>query len=188
MKTILTVLLLATALSTAAQEEPKTPSGPAVMCNTAAYALCIKAPCEKKSPDDKDVVCECIMQSGWNLGPGSCEERAKTLTSTYSNNFNPYSATISCPSGTKWALCYGAKCVRHPNDPSKAICKCPVLDKPMVVLISRDKCGDPSNVCGVLWSAATPEENQFANEHFYTWMTEHGMSANPPAPACPASK
>ena len=187
MKNILTVLLLATALSTAAQEEPKKPAErPAVMCNTAAYALCIKAPCAKKSVGDTDYVCECIMQSGWNLGPGSCEERAQTLTSTYSNNFNPYSATISCPAGTAWALCYGAKCVRDPNDPSKATCKCPGRTSQSVVLISRDLCGDPGKVCGIVWSAATPEENQFANEHFYKWMTQHGMYADAPAPACPA--
>ncbi|HJQ40139.1 MAG TPA: hypothetical protein VKB93_23590 [Thermoanaerobaculia bacterium] len=189
MKKTVTVLLLATALSAAAQEDPnKTQSGPFVMCNTAAYALCIKAPCEKKSPDGKEVLCECVMQSGWNMGPGSCEERAKTLTSTYSNNFNPYSATMSCPQGTKWALCYGAKCERDPKDPSKATCKCPVLEAPMTVMVSRDLCGDPSKVCSVLWSAATPEASNFANTHFYSWMTDHGMPANPPAPACPAAK
>ena len=156
------------------------------MCNTAAYALCIKAPCAKKSVGDNDYVCQCIMQSGWNLGPGSCEERAQTLTSTYSNNFNPYSATVSCPAGTQWALCYGAKCERDPNDPSKATCKCPGRTTASVVLVDRNLCGDPSKICGIVWSAASPQENKFANEQFYSWMTQHGMSTNPPAPACPA--
>ena len=188
MKNITTVLLLAMALSTAAEDtkKPDDPStGPAVMCNTASYALCIKAPCEKKSPEGTDVLCECLMQSGWNLGPGSCEDRAKTLTSTYSNNFNPYSATVSCPAG-KWALCYGAKCEPHPNDPTKAICKCPVKETPFVVLVARDQCSDPTKICGILWSAALPQENKFANEQFYNWMKDHGMATNPPAPACPA--
>ena len=158
------------------------------MCNTAAYALCIKAPCAKKSEDDKHVQCECIMQSGWNMGPNSCEDRAKSLTSTYSNNFNPYSATVRCPAGP-WAWCYGATCVPDPNDPSKAICNCPVITKTAyVVLVNRELCRDPGQVCGMLWSAAAPPESEFANNQIYSWMTDSGMMANPPAPACPAPK
>jgi len=192
MRNITALLLLGAALSTAAQEQPQKPAGStaaslATMCNTAAWALCIKAPCAKKPDSNNLYPCECIMQSGWNLGPNSCEDRAKNLTSTYSNNFNPYSATISCPTGTMWALCYGAKCERDPNDPSKATCKCPVLTTPMVVMVSRSECGNASKICGVLWSAASPTESKFANDHFYSWMKEHGMDANLPAPACPAT-
>jgi len=186
MKNILTVLLLATGLSAAAQESTTKPAErPAVMCNTAAYALCIKAPCTKNSADNS-YACECIMQSGWNMGPGSCEERAKTLTSTYSNNFNVYSARVSCPAGKEWALCYGAKCERDPKDPSKATCKCPGLTSAFVVLVNRELCADPDKVCGMVWSAATPQESNFANDHFYNWMTQHGMMSLPPAPSCPA--
>jgi hypothetical protein len=190
MKKILTVLLLSTGLSTvaAAQEAAKSGDAKAIatMCNTPAWALCIKAPCSK-TPDSSGLYpCQCIMQSGWNMGPNSCSDRAKTLTSTYANNFNSYSATVSCPAGTQWAWCYGATCTPDPKDPSKAICKCPVKTSPAVVLVNRELCGDPSKVCGMLWSAAFPAESTFANEHFYSWMTEHGMMANPPAPACPS--
>jgi hypothetical protein len=188
----MTVLLLATGLSTAAatQEPPTRPGdlkAKATMCNTAAYALCIKAICAKKSETDQTVQCECLMQSGWNLGPNTCEERAKSLTSTYSNNFNAYSATVSCPSKTQqWAWCYGATCTPDPNDPSKAICTCPVLTSPAVILVNRELCTDPQKVCGMLWSAAFPAESQFANANFFSFMKDHGIIANPPAPACPA--
>jgi hypothetical protein len=191
MKNILTVLLLATGLSTvAAAQEPTKPGdlkAKATMCNTDAWALCIKAPCSK-TPDANGLYpCQCLMQSGWNLGPNSCEERAMSLTSTYANNFNAYSATVSCPAKTtQWAWCYGAKCEPDPKDPSKAICKCPLQTSPAVILVNRELCTDPQKVCGMLWSAAFPAESQFANENFFSFMKEHGMIANPPAPACPA--
>lgn len=159
------------------------------MCNTAAYALCIKAPCAKgtESSDGTTIQCECLMQSGWNLGPNTCEARAKSLTSTYSNNFNAYSATVSCPSLTqKWAWCYGATCVPDPNDPSKAICTCPIKTSPAVILVNRELCTKPEQVCGMIWSAAFPAESQFANSNFFSFMKDHGIIANPPAPACPA--
>lgn len=188
---MLTVLLLATGLSTAAataQESTETGiQSKATMCNTAAYALCIKAPCAKKTESDQFVQCECIMQSGWNLGPNTCEERAKSLTSTYSNNFNAYSATVSCPK-IQWAWCYGATCVPDPKDPSKAICTCPVRNTPAVILVNRELCTDPQKVCGMLFSAAFPAESQFANNNFFTFMKDHGIIALPPAQACPAPR
>jgi hypothetical protein len=191
MKSIVTVLLLATGLSTAAAAQEPTKSqlqAMATMCNTPAYALCIKAICAK-TPDSNGLVpCQCIVQSGWNMGPNACADRAKNLTSTYSNNFNSYSSTVSCPSPTtQWAWCYGAKCEPDPNDPSQAICKCPVKTSPAVVLVNRELCREPGKVCGMLWSAAFPAESEFANNHFYTWMTNHGMMANPPATACPTA-
>jgi hypothetical protein len=190
MKKLLMVLLLATGLSTAAAaQEPTSPGdlkAKATMCNSPAFALCIKALCST-TPDTNGLYpCQCLMQGGWNLGPNSCEERAKSLTSTYANNFNAYSATVSCPAGTKWAWCYGAKCEPDPNDASKAICKCPVKTSAAVVLVNRELCLSPGQVCGMLWSAAFPAESQFANDNFFSFMKDHGMIANPPAPACPA--
>jgi hypothetical protein len=188
MKNIWMVLLLAVGLSAAAAESttPGEIKDKATMCYTRQYALCIKAACSK-TPDAQGLYsCECVMQSGWNMGPNTCKDRSANLTSTYSNNFNTGSNTISCPAGTKWAWCYGATCTPDPNDPSKAICKCPVSTKPSVTLVSTGMCSD-SKVCGILWSAATPGESTFANNHYYNWLIDHGIEADPPAtpPATP---
>lgn len=188
MKNIYAVLLLAIALSTAAAEEPKKPAdfaSPATMCN-GTYALCIKAPCEKKPDSNNLYPCGCIIQTGWNMGPNSCDDRQKNLTSTYSNLFNLGSATVTCPASTQWAWCYGAKCEVDPRDPTRAVCKCPTSTKPTVILVSQSMCSDPSKVCGMLWSGATPGESKFANEHYYWWMTTNGQQSNLPAAACPA--
>jgi hypothetical protein len=188
MKNILTVLLLATGLSAAAADQ-STPPGDikakATMCYTKQYALCIKAACSK-TPDQGLYSCACVMQTGWNMGPNTCQERAATLTSTYSNNFNPGSNTISCPKGTMWAWCYGVTCTPDPNDPTKANCKCPTYTTPSVTLVSTGLCSDPK-VCGILWSAASPGESTFANNHYFQWLTDHGLTADPPAtpPATP---
>ena len=186
MKNILAVLLLAMALPAAA-EEPKKPAdfpGAATMCN-GTYALCIKAPCEKK--DENNLYpCGCVIQTGWNMGPNSCEDRQKNLTSTYSNLFNLGSATVRCPAVTQWAWCYGAQCQADPRDPTRAICLCPTSTKPSVILVSEALCSDSSTVCGMLWSGATPGDSKFANEYYYWWMTTNGLQSNLPVAMCPA--
>ena len=47
-------------------------------------------------------------------------------------------------------------------------------------------CSDPSKVCGMLWSGATPAESKFANDYYYWWMTTNGQQSNLPSQACPA--
>jgi len=189
MKTTLTVLLLAIALSAAAAQEPKKPAdfGPATMCN-GTYALCIKAPCLKERDANNLYPCGCIMQTGWNMGPNTCDEREAQLTSTYSNNFNDGSRTVSCAAPTDWAWCYGAKCEVDPNDSTKAICKCPMITSGTVILVNQDKCKEKSTICRMLWSGAAPAESKFANDYYAWWMTSHGYPTEPPAKACPAPK
>ncbi|HUR79734.1 MAG TPA: hypothetical protein VM733_03145 [Thermoanaerobaculia bacterium] len=183
MKNILTVLLLAIAASATAAEPTKPAGFPApAMCN-GTYALCIKAPCEKQ-PDGNLYPCRCVIETGWNMGPNSCEDRQKTLTSTYANLFNLGSSTVSCPTSTQWAWCYGAKCDVDPLDPTRAICHCPTSTKPTVVLVAATLCPDPSKVCNMLWSGATPGESKFANEYYYWWMTKNKQPSNRPAAAC----
>jgi hypothetical protein len=189
MKYTLAVLLLAMAMSAAAAEEPKKPAGftsPATMCN-GTYALCIKAPCEKKPDSDNLYPCGCVIQTGWNMGPNSCDDRQKNLTSTYSNLFNLGSSTVSCPASTQWAWCYGAQCEVDPRDPARAVCKCPASTKPTLILVADGMCSDPGKVCGMLWSGATPAESKFANEYYYWWMTTNGQQSNLPSQACPSS-
>lgn len=190
MKNIYAVLLLALALSAAAAS--KEPAKPAdfpkpLMCN-GQYALCIKAPCTKTQDANHDVKCACVIENGWNMGPAkiSCDQRASSLVSTYSNLFNTGSSTISCPAPTDWAWCYGASCDPDPKDPTKkvAICKCPVLTSATVILTKTEKCGDTS-ICRQLWSGALKGESKFANEYYEWWMNHEGHPTNPAAPACP---
>jgi hypothetical protein len=190
MKRLYTVVLFALALSAvAASKEPKKP--PDVkekfeMC-PGKYALCIKAPCLKQRDSENLYPCQCVIESGWNMGPNTCEERAEHLTSTYSNLFNGGSSTLSCPAPTDWAWCYGASCTPDPKDPSKlAICKCPMLTSATVILTSTEKCGDTS-ICRHLWSGALPAESKFANEYYAWWMNQHSHPTNPAAPACPTT-
>jgi len=193
MKYILTVLLLAAALPLAAADSsPKEPvkppdfNGNATMCD-GTYALCIKAPCESKVSENNQVRCNCIMETGWSLGPNSCQDRKNNLTSTYSNRFNVSSKTVSCPQPISWAWCYGASCEKDPKDPkgTTAICRCPVVTSQAVILVTESKCSDASTFCSEMWSAARPAESKFANDYFYWWMTKNGHKALPPAAACP---
>jgi len=202
MKYILPVLLLAAALSTLAEPptkkssvpEPKKPAdfqGDVTMCNT-TYALCIRARCSKTEQVDnksgkETVKCECVVQTGWNMGPNSCDERKVKLTSTYSNNFNPGSRVLSCPQPTNWAWCYGAACEKNGSKDGKelAVCICPVITSQASILVNRDKCGDSVNVCSQMWSAAYPAESKFANAYYFWWMHQNVGHTNAPAKPCP---
>jgi len=54
-----------------------------------------------------------------------------------------------------------------------------------VILVSTASCPDPSKVCGMLWSGATPGDSKFANDYYYWWMTTNGQASDLPAQACP---
>ena len=196
----MTALLLATALPALAatpatsSAEPSKPAdfkGAATMCDT-TYALCIKARCDKREQADnktgkETVRCECVIQTGWNMGPNSCADRKLQLTSTYSNNFNRGSRVLSCPRPINWAWCYGASCERNGSKNGKdlAVCVCPVMTSPAMILVDKDKCGDSADVCSHMWSAAYPAESKFANDYYSWWMLKNEGSTNPPAKSCP---
>jgi hypothetical protein len=156
------------------------------MCD-GTYALCIKAPCSKTEDANHDVQCECIIQTGWNMGPStvSCQQRVENLTSTYSNNFNNGSATVSCPVAQDWAWCYGASCVRNANDPNElATCTCPVKHSLTVILTSADKCPQVDQICSHLWSGAWPQASKFANDYYFAWMTKNRYPSEKAASSC----
>jgi len=168
---------------------PPTFGGNAVFCN-GPYALCITAYCPTPNgPPQKGqyINCECEIVNGWSMGPDTCSDRATKLVSTYSNLYNPGHKTVSCTSdSTLWAWCYGATCKPDPKNPKKkAICSCPVEQKPAVILAPEDHCNTAA--CDKVWSAATPHESTFANKYFFKVGTEKGYNPNPPAQACPAT-
>ena len=196
---LLPVVLLLSTLSALAKDPPK-PAIPAEFQNAATfcdqeYALCIKAKCTKPGKGEKMVPCVCDVINGWSMGPGDCASRAPVtgkdgqthIVSTYANLYNTKERTLSCPSGTVWAWCYGAKCVVDPKDPKTATCNCPV--QVAKDLGSRTLGGDCHNdACREVWSAATPAEDKFANDYYfwYMWKNKLKPPALPPAKDCPA--
>jgi hypothetical protein len=186
---LLSLVLATASLPAGAAQKPT--FRPAVFCD-GEYALCIKAPCAG-SPVNGKIACTCDVVKGWSMGPGSCDSRKPVvkngqthLISTYSNLYNDNSKIISCTSPTtQWAWCYGAPCVVDPKDPTKAVCNCPVKTSPSAAL------GDCSqSLCTDIWSAATPAESTFANQHYYEYMRKNHpkASVNPPAQACPSGQ
>jgi hypothetical protein len=169
-----------------------------VFCD-GTYALCIKAPCSAIPTIDRlgnyavdYALCSCDLMQGWSMGPGACSDRTPVkkkgrtyLISTYSNSFNNTESTLSCPRDTLWAWCYGAPCVVDEKAPNKAVCTCPVQQGAAKTLGGNCR----QSACSGIWSAATPEGDAFANEHYYHYMqtNQPSVKVNPPAPACSAS-
>lgn len=192
------VLLLAFA-APALAKDPVKPAVPAEFQNAVTfcdqeYALCIKARCTKPGDGQKMVPCVCDVINGWSMGPGDCKSRlpvtgkdGKTqIISTYSNLYNHAEKTLSCPSGTVWAWCFGAKCVVDPKDPKTAVCNCPVeYAKERGSRTLGGEC--VTDACRAVWSAATPAEDKFANDYYFWYMVTHHLKPPPlpPAKPCP---
>jgi hypothetical protein len=165
------------------------------------YALCITAQCAAVPTLDRlgnyyvtHALCECDViedseaSPAWSMGPGSCEDHGPVeqggrefLISTYSNLYNDANKEVQCGKDTLWAWCYGAPCVVDDEDPSKALCNCPLVQSAANLLVSD--CSD-SGYCGQIWSAAVPPGDCFANCRYYEWMTGKGYPTNPPANLC----
>jgi len=182
-------------LTVTAAAQTKNPRMFAIFCD-GPYALCIKAPCGNTiivSGNQQTVECSCTVQHGWSMGPAACIRRmpmtgkngTTKLMSTYSNFYNGPDQNMTCKGSTqKWANCYGAPCVVDPKDTTRATCTCPVRTGDMVTLGG----GCDKGRCGEMWSAARPNENEFANNHFYSYMTKNYpyYPVNPPAKVCGA--
>jgi hypothetical protein len=174
------------------QTDPSIPPDQAVFCR-GYYALCIKALCDPATKASGNVSCSCIVENGWSMGPAACTNAGRSQTtpppagaqlmSTYSNYFNTCDQTLSCPSGTTWAWCYGAPCTVDAKDPSRANCTCPLRTSAAKTL--GGGCYPPA--CSAIWSAATPAADAFANRHYYEFLTKKGVTVPPPAVACTLS-
>lgn len=200
---------LAPAAAAAAQEAPA-PGGleppPGFGTNQAnfcqgTYALCITAQCAAIPTLDRlgnyyvsHALCECDViedseeNPAWSMGPGACDDHGPVtqngrtfLISTYSNLYNDANKVVQCGEDTLWAWCYGAPCVVDEEDPSKAICNCPLLQEPANLLVSDCSVTD---YCSQIWSAAVPPGDCFANCRYYGWAQEHGVPSNSPAELC----
>ena len=178
------------------------------------YVLCIKAKCEP-IPDLQRLgnyvtdmaLCHCDVVKGWNMGPGSCEDRnaknyeivvkdkgkiagkAKSPTymiSTYSNRYNADNKSLHCgpvnPNGRphQWAWCYGAPCQVSDEDPSKAVCTCPLVTSPSHTIGGNCK----KDACNEIYSAEKPGADKFANDKYYAFVSNAGGNPNPPPQVC----
>lgn len=175
----------------------------AVFCE-GEYALCIKAACTPIPTLDRlgayyndRALCSCDVQKGISMGPGQCADRRPVtqngrtyMISTYSNAFNErdgsLNTTLKCTSDTTlWAWCYGAPCVVDDRDPTKAHCTCPVDTGKMQTLGGNCDGGN----CKYIWSAATPGGDDFANKHFYDYVSKNypNYPVKMPAKLCVAT-
>ncbi|HSL83330.1 MAG TPA: hypothetical protein VLF66_11185 [Thermoanaerobaculia bacterium] len=165
------------------------------------YALCITAQCAAIPTLDRlgnyyvnHALCECDViedseeSPAWSMGPGSCEDHGPVtqngrtfLISTYSNLYNDSNQVVQCGADTLWAWCYGAPCVVDEEDPTKAICNCPLLQEPANLLVSD--CSQ-TDYCGQIWSAAVPPGDCFANCRYYQWAQENDVQSGPVAELC----
>lgn len=164
----------------------------AIFCQ-GSYALCIKAPCKQiTGPGGADhVSCSCVVENGWSMGPAACADSGRNQTnpapgahlmSTYSNYFNTTEQTLNCENpNTKWAWCYGAACTVDANGKT-ATCLCPVCTGPSSTLGGR--CN--KEACKDIYSAATPTNDAFANQHYWKHLADQGVDVPPPAKVCGA--
>ena len=126
-----------------------------------SYALCSTSPCEPTPWDPKIATCPCKVETGYSIGFKTCDERApagNTLISDFSTaNITNSVRHLSCPERGVWANCLDMPCVITRDDPSRAICLCPLEESGDYVTFGGD-C-DVTTCSTVIWSAASSSGN-----------------------------
>jgi hypothetical protein len=169
--------------------------GPFQMC-VGKYALCDAAACTpipeqqgyagppKTQPSH--ALCECVVETGQNLGPGPCSNRTPAgkhgeyIMSTYSFALadHPY---LSCPGGGARTVCFGFPCIVDEKHPDRAHCTCPITYDSGPFMTQGGGCDVASCTSG-LWQGGTAKDYAVLNRLFEKESHPHQT----PPPNCPA--
>jgi hypothetical protein len=151
-----------------AGKTPPATSTSGYLCNQ-TYALCTTAPCVPSEDDPNMVICRCVVEDGYSLGYTTCSDRAprgNALVSTFSlQDVTSQTRAMTCNvggAGGLWANCVDSPCVSDPSDPTKTVCRCPVVQSQTFFTLGGN-C-DTSTCTSVIWSGAaanTPTTNQY---------------------------
>ena len=122
------------------------------------YALCIAASCMYDA-SFSHALCVCEIESGWSVGPTSCNERKPVdqgkytqYSSTFSTEFYSSKAFYQ-GSGTN-ADCYGATCFS--TDGEQAVCLCDVSQDAKEYWTEAGSCSAPGQGNIIYSGAPTP--------------------------------
>lgn len=152
-----------------------------VMCE-GTYALCDAAPCtpipeqgalpgSKPAAKPKHALCECVVETGKNLGPGPCANRqpitgsngGEYILSTYS--FALPDKYLECPAGGARTVCFGYPCLVDKADPKHAHCTCPIKYDSKAFWTQGGSC-DKAACTNGLWQGGTPNDYALINKIF----------------------
>ncbi|MGE3919953.1 MAG: hypothetical protein AB7F64_03215 [Gammaproteobacteria bacterium] len=128
------------------------------------FALCTKAMCTP-IPGGKDVVaCKCIVLNGYSAGSKPCQKVQKTKEGLMVvSRYSPIKAYVPCTNNRPWAWCFDSPCIVDKNDPSKAVCKCPVVQNKGEYLIVTDHFTKTTCTKGLYSSALISQLNDVTN-------------------------
>ena len=122
-------------------------------------------------PASKNQGAACVM--GYDGGKKMCNDMksGKELVSTYwlkpedgkmvpnNSSYLPEPARAVCPSGTKFAYCWGAKCNKVQNEKTgeeEVICNCPIMIGSGDVTVEAASCTEGGNPCAGIHNSNPP--------------------------------
>ena len=104
------------------------------MCNQ-PYALCTSAKCVPNPKNYNQTICNCDIEHGNSIGTKSCDQlkgyREKNVNYIFST-FSPLQSehgrkVLNCGKEYPWSTCLNQKCEIDPQDKTKAICACDLV-------------------------------------------------------------
>lgn len=156
----------AIALLVLATETRADSSGGQVIC-LGRYALCSSAQCTPIADDKEHVSCACeVPPEGLNIGDSTCQQRAQTLTSTFSlwdltatkDKKAKHAMACTGDHAGAWAFCLDAPCVEKDG---RATCTCKLMPKSDYYTFIRDCPSFDTTLaetCSKIWSGALQAE------------------------------
>ncbi len=193
----LTFFLFAASLSLLVTPRPILAQGAGAftVCD-GTYALCAAAPCRPIPEADEnglaveptEAICDCVMATGPNVGPDTCDARAAGVAdglpiSTYAFALMATHPSMTCTAGA-YTDCYGYPCTVDERDPTRATCTCAIVpNEANEPFVTQGGDCDTDTCTTTLWSAATVAADLVANQA----LAEAAGLDETPSNWCPAT-
>jgi hypothetical protein len=134
-----------------------------IVCKS-TYALCTTAFCSPIAGNDKQVSCNCIVQTGYSAGLTACQPVTITPEGTTQlvSRYFPIRSYAVCSNSRPWANCVDSPCLVDPTSSSFATCYCDLEQNQGDYLIVNavEQYNSASCTTGVISSATITQANQ----------------------------
>ncbi|MFJ1268251.1 hypothetical protein ACD661_06760 [Legionella lytica] len=118
------------------------------------FALCTTALCEPIPGKKGWVSCHCSVQQGYSAGKESCSSLKKgTKDAEIKSRYYPIKSYAICKNERPWAWCLDSPCTIDKKDPSKAACRCSLVQNKGDYVIVTDAYNDKTCTTGIHSSA-----------------------------------
>ena len=129
------------------------------------FALCTTAKCSPIAGQKGLALCHCSVQNAYSAGYKSCQKVTSTTADfqLIQSRYYPIQSYVTCSNDHAWANCLDSPCVVDSNDPTRALCTCPIVQNKGDYVIVSDSCDKSGCDSGLYSSALVTDSKKMAD-------------------------